>query len=962
LLVFAAWAVPPMLDWGRFRSSIGAIAAAELGRKVQIGGDVALRLFPQAVLTASDVTLPDRGDGVSVRIANLRLEVALGPLLVGRLVLRDLVLGGPVLTLPWPLPGGLVNPVRPSVPRPFAAHVEGGTLLIGQAEVTGITAAIHGGPAPAPGLVQDSGPVAAFGAEGFAKFDGQRWRFTTALGAPDADGVSAIDLAMQGQGRAHDTGGAIQGTLSEGVFQGRLHAGGPDLALIMPASPLSWHAEAPFVASGEKITSTAISLSLGGAPATATLALQLATPSRLDMRLTAASLDLDGWSSLLSGTFAGFTPPAIPMRLDLAADSARLLGGVLGGLSGALLFDGAHASLDHVQALLPGNAKLNFSGGITREPHAVFTVEGPATLDAPDLHATLAWLRPLAPALLNTLPSGVLRSARLGGTAKLAPGTLSASKIAGSLDGVPVTGGFELAFAGHPALVVDAGFDHLAIDDWLGGSGLHAGMALADFAGHFTALDTNLHLHAATATWDGQDFADFSLAGTSGAGGLKIDQASASFDGIKLDGSGLVGPDGSLSGVHAHAVAPDAGRILRHLPAGWRWAPGFWQGPAEMAFSADGAPGALDLQLRAGVSDLVLEAESKRDTLDGAADTTLTLRHPGTPRLLAALGFPGAEHVLETGSLAFLAHLHSAAGQVLVQDFSLDAAALHMGGHGTMDFSGADPLLDMDVAADSLALPDLAALTGTHVPAWQGRVGVTAKQLAVGGRIVAHNVSANLLAGAGDFLADPVTAEIAGGRLTARAAFDSARDVPMAALQGDVTGANVSGPLTSLPIDIDAGGIDLGFDVWASGHNEASWLGSLAGDAQLTLHDAQFSGFDLSRLTALLTPRTHPTHAALLQALTQGSSSGFSGDGSASFDHGRAKLTDVHISSADGAVSASGGFDLASGNIDLLLGITPSVADPPHYAIKLAGAPHELKPVVDLGKVVSAPKHLRPKK
>ena len=90
--------------------------------------------------------------------------------------------------------------MRPSVPRPFAAHVEGGTLLIGQAEVTGITAAIHGGPAPAPGLVQDSGPVAAFGAEGFAKFDGQRWRFTTALGAPDADGVSAIDLAMQGQG------------------------------------------------------------------------------------------------------------------------------------------------------------------------------------------------------------------------------------------------------------------------------------------------------------------------------------------------------------------------------------------------------------------------------------------------------------------------------------------------------------------------------------------------------------------------------------------------------------------------------------------------------------------------------------------------------------------------------------------------------------------------------------------
>jgi hypothetical protein len=52
LLVISAWVIPPMLDWGRFRASIAAIAGAQLGRTVQIGGDVALRLFPQPVLTA----------------------------------------------------------------------------------------------------------------------------------------------------------------------------------------------------------------------------------------------------------------------------------------------------------------------------------------------------------------------------------------------------------------------------------------------------------------------------------------------------------------------------------------------------------------------------------------------------------------------------------------------------------------------------------------------------------------------------------------------------------------------------------------------------------------------------------------------------------------------------------------------------------------------------------------------
>ena len=66
--------------------------------------------------------------------------------------------------------------------------------------------------------------------------------------------------------------------------------------------------------------------------------------------MNASTLDLDGWARLLNGTFAGFDPPSIPMRLDLAADGATLLGGVLGGISGVLLLEGGHATLDNVTA------------------------------------------------------------------------------------------------------------------------------------------------------------------------------------------------------------------------------------------------------------------------------------------------------------------------------------------------------------------------------------------------------------------------------------------------------------------------------------------------------------------------------------------------------------------------------------------------------------------------------------
>ena len=75
-VLLAAWAVPPMLDWGRFRTRIAAIASARLGRPVVIGGEISLRLLPLAVLTANDVTLADPGDGISVQVSALRLQVA----------------------------------------------------------------------------------------------------------------------------------------------------------------------------------------------------------------------------------------------------------------------------------------------------------------------------------------------------------------------------------------------------------------------------------------------------------------------------------------------------------------------------------------------------------------------------------------------------------------------------------------------------------------------------------------------------------------------------------------------------------------------------------------------------------------------------------------------------------------------------------------------------------------------
>ncbi len=135
--VAAAWFVPRFLDWGQYRGAVEAVASAGLGRPVRIAGPIRLSLLPQATLVAGDVSLADIGDGASAVATQLRLQVALGALLAGRIEPRDLVLREPQMRLPWPLTALVSHTGAP--PPGLHARVEDGTLAIGGLQVTDIT-------------------------------------------------------------------------------------------------------------------------------------------------------------------------------------------------------------------------------------------------------------------------------------------------------------------------------------------------------------------------------------------------------------------------------------------------------------------------------------------------------------------------------------------------------------------------------------------------------------------------------------------------------------------------------------------------------------------------------------------------------------------------------------------------------------------------------------------------------
>ena len=934
VLLLAVWAVPPMLDWGRFRGTIASIAAARLGRPVSIGGEVTLRLLPRAVLTAADVTLPDQGDGVSATIASLRLEVAVVPLLAGRLAPRDLVLGSAVLHLPWPLPETLAAPRRPSMPRAFAAHLDNGTLLVGGARIDGINAALHSGPeAPAGfGPLSSVGAAQGFGAEGFAAFAGRSWRFTSALGAPDADGVSALDLAVSGRGPAAHTDAKVQGTLADGVLQGRLVAGGPDLSLLLPASALAWRAEAPFVADGARITAPSLNLWLGGSPADGAFTLGLARPARLEGRLHATSIDLDGWAGILPARVAaGRTAmPRLTGRIEVSADQATLLGGVLSAVRATLAFDGSSLALRDAAAVLPGAARLTLSGAIADAADGLH-VSGPATLEASAPTRTLAWLRPLAPALVDAWPSGVPTQARLAGIANLGPRSLSISGLSGEIDGGQVTGGVGIELGAHPHLGLGLELSRLALDPWLGALWPAGSPSLAALGKAAARLDTDIHLRARAASWHGHDVGDLIMDGQTDAGGLAVQHAAFDTGDAHVQASGAVAADGSVSnGTLAVATHGPAG-LSDWLPPGWGWAAPVWRGAASLNATLSGPARDLAVQLRADDGDLVLEADGHADPASGRAAGSVTLRHPGAPRVLAALGVAGAERWLGTGSLALRAQVTAAPDHVSIEDFDLRAADLGLSGHMALDRGAADPSWTGTLVASHLCLPDPAEVARLLPGAASGltvQVDLAATELALGGQDVAERLSGHVALAHGAGLIDIGQVNAFGGQGSGQIAFDAASGHTESAARATLTGAQASALVAGLPVGVISGRANISADLESDGNGPAS----LSGRASIALRDLTLSGFDAARAHDALARRGNAARAALLLALSQGETAGLSGTLAASLTHGLAVLTPARLASEDEALDISGSADLYARSLDLLFGIAPGVG------VRLAGS------------------------
>jgi uncharacterized protein involved in outer membrane biogenesis len=604
---------------------------------------------------------------------------------------------------------------------------------------------------------------------------------------------------------------------------------------------------------------------------------------------------------------------------------------------------------------LPGGTRLGFTDADLRRTARGLQMSGPARLDATDLRATLAWLRPLAPAMAAALPPAGPNAASLQGNATLDAAGLAVSDLSGQIDGSHVTGKFAIGPGERPRIEADLVMDRLQLDDWLGAAWAERAPDMAAIGREAANIDATVKLRAGSAPWHGGilpdlAFTDLVLNLRSGRFGLSLTDLSASLAGTRSSLSGSVGTDGSLKGARFAGTIPDAAAVFSLLPQSWHWAPGLWHGPASLNVTADGPAGNLAVQVRAEAGDLLLEAELTGDARQRSGAATITLRHPGAPRLLTALGLPGSDAWLDTGSLAVLAHVLATPGRIIVQDFTIDAARLRLAGQITADLSGPSPAITGSLRAEDLPLPalrDLLQARETIRPfdwlrGWAAHLHLTAGTVEAALRPAALGLSADLDLDGPMLSAEMRAALATGGRTAMQLAIDAGAQPPLVALRATLAGGVIDGPMTGLPLDLLAGQADASLDLQAAGQTLADLIAGAAGTLHAQLRDGQLSGADLAALTRASLLRGRPLRGparrqALPQAVLQGSTSGLSGDVDAVFSGGQLIMLPSRLMSGDGDVTLQGRFGLRSGDVDAEAALRPSSPDAKLTRLHIAG-------------------------
>ncbi|WP_135467521.1 AsmA family protein [Crenalkalicoccus roseus] len=915
LALAAIWAVPRLLDWEHYRAELAYIAGHQLGRTVTLDGPITLALLPQPRVEAAAVSILPEGDGLTFTAETLEVRLDLGALLAGRLEPRELVIVKADIRLPWP-PAELPSFRPPAWLTTLDARLEDSRLVVGGLRIEGLDARLVTG-----------GVTEALVAEGSFAWRGQAVRFTAQLGRAGFDGIAPLDLSLAAGGAVLSAHGTLQ---PGGGFEGRLEAAGSDLSALLPAPALPFRATGRLSAAADLIAATGLGLDLGGQPARGAAALRLTPAPRLEIALAAGRLDLDAWVAAARGA----RPRPIPVGIDLSAEATAFAGMPLRRLRGAFFLEGERLTFSDVTALLPGETEVALDGATAGQ-----RIELALRFETPNAREVLAALGvPVA----ATDPA---RLRRAEGRFRLAlqEGQATISDLAAVLDGARVSGAGVVRQGARPAIGLGLTFNRLDLDGLLPPPAAWSGPPPG-----WAGLDLNLRLAAEEVAWGGVGARRASLDATLEAGRLTLRRLAFRLAELDIAAAGTAAPGAGPTRLSELSleVTGSAGAATRALlPAAWAGLLPAEEGvPVALRLSGGGVPEALGLKAEADLGDLRLEAQGTLDGPGRRGSGTLTLRHPGAPRLLAPLLGPGVEEWLGQGSFSVIASLAGTPQAVAAEHLDLVAGVLRARGQLALALGAARPRLTGRLAAERLPLPGAGLSAGE--PLGFGRLGrldaelaLEAERLEIPGAPALEQAAATLGLAEGRLGVEGFRARLAGGTLQGALLVEAGAEVPRLALEAELAGATVAGPVLGLPLDLGAGRVGGTARLRAEGHSLAALAATVSGEVTLLAEDGVLIGYDLPAiLAAAAEPALDAAEAGLRRALAEGGATAFERlEVAARLDGGRAMLDTARLATEGGAEAvASGEADLGRAALDLALATAP-VAGAPPVVLRLAG-------------------------
>ncbi|MFB0487592.1 hypothetical protein ABIE45_000178 [Methylobacterium sp. OAE515] len=406
LVLVAALAVPPFVDWQAHRALVERAITRSIGVPARTDGRIEVRLLPSPRLRVDRLHLGADADRPTLDARFVKAEIALAPLLKGEFRFTETRIGRAEIKLPLAGPDALKLPTdfgEALRARDFAIealHVQQ-FLVTTQVPATGRTDQLYVQDLTlqAPALV---GPWRVEGTSGGIPF-------RAVSGTPGPDGRLAVKIS--GGGDAHprfeadarfglvpaESGRAVS---VEAEGSARLVVGPPTQAA---GAYLPFSIGGAFKARGTQVRFENVDLAIdpGGR------ALRLNGTGRLDLRqwraglnLESRRLDLDAFLATPEGqsliarglpSWAGGLPAMLD--LDLAVGSA-----VVGGeewsnlaLTGTLERAGG-LLLRRLAVTGPADSSVSVSGQVETAP---FRLTGPVVLSAPDSEALGRYLRRL---------------------------------------------------------------------------------------------------------------------------------------------------------------------------------------------------------------------------------------------------------------------------------------------------------------------------------------------------------------------------------------------------------------------------------------------------------------------------------------------------------------------------------------------------------------------------------------